>query len=118
MKKFKNSPSFYKDEYREKEKVRKENAGKFFYDLAKIAFTVVALTGLTSLFSDMSNTENWISLFTGFSFTVLLGLLVNQIFKEIDYERINNVFYNGNCNRTFPVLVVRPHTGRTPFFIR
>lgn len=82
MKRLTNSPPSHKDDFREKEKVRKENAGKFFYDLAKITFTVVALGGFTALFTEANNIKSWQTLLVGLVFTITLGLYANRLLKK------------------------------------
>lgn len=51
-------------EDREREKSIRETVGKFFFDLAKTAFTAMVVGGAVALITGMENT---------FSYTVLLG---------------------------------------------
>lgn len=65
-------------ETREKDKSRKENLGKFFYDLAKLSFAGLVIGGITP----------WISKggldFNPYAFIV--GLTATSIFASIGYR--------------------------------
>lgn len=71
----------YKERESEKEKVRIENLGKFFYDLAKLTFVTVVLGNIISFYNDVDNLARWIQLLAGFFFTIILGICANKIFK-------------------------------------
>lgn len=45
----------YRERESEKEKVRIENLGKFFYDLAKLTFVTVVLGNIISFYNDVDN---------------------------------------------------------------
>lgn len=70
-----------KNELKEKEKIRKETASRFFYDLAKITFTLATLSGMPALFVDVKSINNWLAICTGFILTLLLGLYANNTLK-------------------------------------
>lgn len=65
-------------ETREKDKSRKENLGKFFYDLAKLSFAGLVIGGITP----------WISKseldFSPYAF--IIGLITTSIFATIGYR--------------------------------
>ncbi len=71
----------YREKESEKEKVRIENLGKFFYDLAKLTFVTVVLGNIISFYNDVDNLARWIQLLAGFVFTIILGICANKIFK-------------------------------------
>ena len=64
-----------KKEVKEKERTSRETLGKFFYDLAKLVFTAMALVGGVSLIIDEPQ-------------AVLLatGMLLTYIFASIGYN--------------------------------
>lgn len=70
-----------KNEIKEKEKIRKEASSKFFYDLAKITFTLATLSGIPALFTDMKSINNWLTICTGFTLTFLLSSYTNNTLK-------------------------------------
>jgi len=65
-------------EGREREKLSRETLGKFFYDLAKLAFTAMVLGSVVSLFSENSESGQIILL--------LCGTIVTTIFAYIGYN--------------------------------
>lgn len=64
----------------EKDKMRKENLGKFFYDLAKLVFGAIVLGGMVSLQNDTTKTSICYMISGGILFTYLLAWLGNRIF--------------------------------------
>lgn len=62
----------------EREKLSRETLGKFFYDLAKLAFTAMVLGSVVSLFSKDSEAGQIILL--------LCGTIVTTIFAYIGYN--------------------------------
>ena len=66
-----------KDQARDREKLSRETLGKFFYDLAKLAFTAMVLGSVVSLFSKDSEAGQIILL--------LCGTAVTSIFAYIGY---------------------------------
>lgn len=46
-------------ETKEINKSRRENLGKFFYDLAKLTFAGVVVGGIIPLYSDPTNIVHW-----------------------------------------------------------
>lgn len=71
----------YKKEVKERDKSRRENLGKFFYDLAKLIFAGVVIGGIIPLYSDPTNIIQWSMVATGFAFTILIATIANRIFK-------------------------------------
>ena len=62
--------------------VRRENLGKFFYDLAKLVFAGLVVGAVTPLFNegaDFGNPRLWGILAVGVGLTVLLGYVGNKI---------------------------------------
>lgn len=70
-----------KKEVKEKDKSRRENLGKFFYDLAKLTFAGVVIGGIIPLYSDPTNMVQWLLVATGFIFTILIATIAYRIFK-------------------------------------
>lgn len=68
-------------EVREKDKVRKETLGKFFYDLAKLIFAAIVLGGITPLCVNIGNGINWNLIVAGSIFTIIFSLIGNKILK-------------------------------------
>lgn len=67
----------------EKEKVRRETMGKFFYDLAKAIFTAMVVGGIVSFFTPDANIWTVIlMLLVGVFFTFLLASIGNTILKK------------------------------------
>ena len=67
-----------KKEVKEKEKASRETLGKFFYDLAKLVFTAMALVGGVSLIVDEPQIKQGVLLAT--------GMLLTYIFASIGYN--------------------------------
>ena len=70
-----------KKEVKEKDKVRRETLGKFFYDLAKLTFAAIVLGGLTPIYANMDNSINWGLIIAGTNFTIIFSLIGNKILK-------------------------------------
>ena len=70
-----------KKEGKEKNKVRRETLGKFFYDLAKLTFAAIVLGGLTPIYANMDNSTNWGLIIAGTIFTIIFSLIGNKILK-------------------------------------
>lgn len=70
-----------KKEVKEKNKVRRETLGKFFYDLAKLTFAAIVLGGLTPIYANMDNSTNWGLIIAGTIFTIIFSLIGNKILK-------------------------------------
>ena len=70
-----------KKEVKEKNKVRREMLGKFFYDLAKLTFAAIVLGGLTPIYANMDNSTNWGLIIAGTIFTIIFSLIGNKILK-------------------------------------
>lgn len=69
-------------EAREKEKLSKETLGKFFYDLAKIAFTALVVGSIVSVVSEQKTTEYTILTLIGILVTCALALIGHKIIKS------------------------------------
>ncbi len=67
-----------KDEARDRERLSRETLGKFFYDLAKLAFTAMVLGSVVSLFSKDSEAGQIVLL--------ACGTIVTSIFAYIGYS--------------------------------
>ena len=67
-----------KKEVKEKERTSRETLGKFFYDLAKLVFTAMALVGGVSLIIDEPQIKQGVLLAT--------GMLLTYIFASIGYN--------------------------------
>lgn len=67
-------------EAKERDKTSRENLGKFFYDLAKLAFAALVIGSITSIVVKDNNIESWI--------IVGIGSFVTYIFAYIGYKII------------------------------
>lgn len=67
-----------KKEVKEKERTSRETLGKFFYDLAKLVFTAMALVGGVSLIIDEPQIKQGVLLAT--------EMLLTYIFASIGYN--------------------------------
>ena len=68
-------------EGREREKARKENLGKFFYDLAKLTFAGVVICGVIPLYKNPNDFSQWVMLITGLGGRGMIAVCANRIFK-------------------------------------
>lgn len=71
-----------KSEQKERDKVSRETLGKFFYDLAKLVFTTMALVGGVSLIIEEPQIKQVILLVAGLCFTILLAYIGFLILKR------------------------------------
>ena len=71
-----------KKEVKEKEKISRETLGKFFYDLAKLVFTAMALVGGVSLIVDEPQIKQMLLLGTGMCLTYLFAYIGYNILKR------------------------------------
>lgn len=69
-------------EAKEREKLSRETLGKFFYDLAKIAFTALVVGSIVSVVTEQKKFEHWI--------LIAIGSLVTYIFSIIGYKIIKS----------------------------
>lgn len=67
-------------EDREKDKMSRENLGKFFYDLAKASFTTMVITNVVTMFIS----ENYILAIILF----FVGVIATTVFARIGYKII------------------------------
>lgn len=65
----------------EKDKIRKENLAKFFFDLSKLSFAGLVVGVVIPLYGDIANENNWYSIFTGVFFSVISAMFANKILK-------------------------------------
>lgn len=70
-----------KREGRERDKIRRENLGKFFYDLAKLTFAAIVLGEMLVLQKDISDLMSWYMICVGILQTYILGYIGNKILK-------------------------------------
>ena len=71
-----------KRELLERDKASRETLGGFFYDLAKLVFTAMALVGGVSLIIDEPQAKQVILLVAGLCFTTLLAYIGFLILKR------------------------------------
>lgn len=71
-----------KSERKDRDRVSREILGKFFYDLAKLVFTAMALVGGVSLIIDEPQAKQVILLVAGICFTTLLAYIGFKILKR------------------------------------
>lgn len=69
-------------EHREKERMSRENLGKFFYDLAKTSFTVMVAGSAVSFFTNQEQTPYWLLLLVGFFVTTIFASIGYKIIKR------------------------------------
>lgn len=69
-------------EIKEKEKTSRENLGKFFYDLSKLAFAALVIGSLASVVVDHKNEDYWI--------LIGIGSFATYIFAYIGYKIIKS----------------------------
>ena len=69
-----------KREVREREKTSRETLGKFFYDLAKLAFAALVIGSVASVVINKDNVDSWI--------IISIGVFVTYIFAYIGYKII------------------------------
>lgn len=67
---------------RERDKVSRENLGKFFYDLAKLTFAAMVLGGGVSVFTDFTQINYWSLMSFGLLTTVFLANVGFKILKR------------------------------------
>lgn len=70
-----------RNDIKERKRVQKETRGKFFYDLAKITFTLAIISGIPALLTDIKNTVYWTTICIGFFLTLLLSFFANNTLK-------------------------------------
>lgn len=70
-----------KNEIKERDKSRRDNLGKFFYDLAKLTFAAIVLGEMLSLQKESVDAQGWYLMGIGVLFTYLLAWIGNKIFK-------------------------------------
>lgn len=71
-----------KKEGKEKDKIRRETLGKFFFDLSKLVFTAMALVGGVSLIIDESHIKQGALLVIGMLLTYILASIGYKILKR------------------------------------
>lgn len=65
----------------EKDKVRKENMAKYFFDLSKLSFAGLVIGVVVPLYGNIQDVNNWYLIGTGVLLTTLLALSANRILK-------------------------------------
>ena len=68
-------------ESKEKDKVRKENLAKYFFDLSKLSFAGLVIGVVIPLYGDVYNENNWYSICTGIILTIISASFANKILK-------------------------------------
>lgn len=66
---------------RERDRSRRENLGKFFYDLAKLTFAGLVIGSIVSLTPDFENINTLYRVFLGGISTVIFARIGNKILK-------------------------------------
>lgn len=66
---------------KEKDKMRRETLGKFFFDLAKLAFAGLFVSWITPLSANANNSVAWSVLIGGVIFTIVFAMIGNKILK-------------------------------------
>lgn len=65
---------------RDREKLSRETLGKFFYDLAKLAFAALVIGSVASVVIKKDNIDSWV--------IISIGAFVTYIFAYIGYKII------------------------------
>lgn len=86
-----------KKEVKEKDKVRRETLGKFFFDLAKLAFAGLFVSWITPLSANVNNSVAWSVLVGGVMFTVVFAMIGNKILNRRFYGYACYDLYHRNC---------------------
>ncbi len=68
-------------EVKEKEKLGRETLGKFFYDLAKIAFTALVVGSIVSVTTEQKKLEYWLLIGIGLITTFVFARKGHKIMK-------------------------------------
>ena len=68
-------------EVKEKEKLGRETLGKFFYDLAKIAFTALVVGSIVSVTTEQKKLECWLLIGIGLITTFVFARIGHKIMK-------------------------------------
>lgn len=68
-------------EVKEKEKLGRETLGKFFYDLAKIAFTALVVGSIVSVTTEQKKLEYWLLIGIGLITTFVFARIGHKIMK-------------------------------------
>ena len=71
-----------KKEVKEKEKLSRENLGKFFYDLAKTSFAAMVAGGAVSFFTNSNNSLYWLLLLIGTFSTIVFAYIGYKIIRR------------------------------------
>lgn len=69
-----------KRDKKDRDRVSRETLGKFFYDLAKLAFAALVVGSITSIVMKDDNIESWI--------IIGIGSFVTCVFAYIGYKII------------------------------
>lgn len=70
-----------KKENKEKDRVRKEKLAGYFFDLSKLSFAGLVIGVVIPLYSNMADENNWYSICTGITLSIVSALLANKILK-------------------------------------
>ena len=95
-----------KKEVKEKERTSRETLGKFFYDLAKLVFTAMALVGGVSLIIDEPQIKQGVLLATGMLLTYIFASIGYNILKRWKYGFYDYVFLYMLSNRHWNLNLV------------
>ena len=68
-------------EVKEKEKLGRETLGKFFYDLAKIAFIALVVGSIVSVTTEQKKLEYWLLIGIGLITTFVFARIGHKIMK-------------------------------------
>ena len=66
---------------KERNKVRRETLGKFFYDLAKLSFAGLVIGWITPMSDNTDMGYNIIVMLSGVAFAFIFGIIGNEILK-------------------------------------
>lgn len=70
-----------KKDVRDRDRSRRDNLGKYFYDLSKLMFAAIVLGEMLIIQKDMSDLTSWLMIGFGGGFTYILAWIGNKIFK-------------------------------------
>lgn len=68
-------------ERKERNKVRRETLGKFFFDLAKLSFAGLVIGWITPINDNKDFDNNLIVMLLGLLFTIIFSVIGNKVLK-------------------------------------
>ena len=70
-----------KKEIKEKDKVRRERLAGYFFNLSQLTFVALVLGGVTPMYTNITESINWLTILLGIFSTYIFAFLANRILK-------------------------------------